>query len=262
MAYKISVVTVCYNVCDDLRKTILSVANQTYQNLEYIIIDGDSSDDTLDVINENKTHIDKWISEPDKGIYDAMNKGIDLATGDWIIFMNAGDCFYNNTVISDVFSKKYNDDVKLIYGDVALDFGSLGILPKKFAKIPAEKIPFEICHQSVFTDTNILKKIHYDLSFKICADCNSFAKISKMGFKLEYTPFFVSVFEVVNGVSSKRVIQSYKEHALVEEVKVSPLQHFLILSKLYLKCFLQKILPHLYYNKIRFKSIKNRIEYQ
>lgn len=160
------------------------------------------------------------------------------------------------------FQKKYNDDVKLIYGDVALDFGSLGILPKKFAKIPAEKIPFEICHQSVFTDTNILKKIHYDLSFKICADCNSFAKISKMGFKLEYTPFFVSVFEVVNGVSSKRVIQSYKEHALVEEVKVSPLHHFLILSKLYLKCFLQKILPHLYYNKIRFKSIKNRIEYQ
>ena len=176
--------------------------------------------------------------------------------------MNAGDCFYNNTVINDVFSKEYNDNVKLIYGDVALDFGSLGILPKKFAKIPAEKIPFEICHQSVFTDANILKKIHYDLSFEICADCNSFTKISKMGFKLEYTPFFVSVFEVVNGVSSKRVIQSYKEHALIEGVELSSLHHFSILCKLYLKCLLQKVLPHSYYNKIRFRSIKNRIEYQ
>ena len=88
---KISVITVVYNGIDLLRGTMESVFAQTYPNIEYIIIDGNSNDGTLELIKENESKITKWISEPDKGLYDAMNKGIKLATGDFLWFMNAGD---------------------------------------------------------------------------------------------------------------------------------------------------------------------------
>ena len=100
---KISVVTVCYNAVNDIEKTILSVINQTYPNIEYLIIDGGSTDGTMDIVNKYKDKIDVIVSEPDKGIYDAMNKGIDRATGDWINFMNAGDCFFEKETVNSVF---------------------------------------------------------------------------------------------------------------------------------------------------------------
>ena len=89
----ISVITVCYNVASTIEKTMLSVLNQTYKNLEYIIIDGNSTDGTVDIIKKYAERLTFWISEPDKGIYDAMNKGIVKATGKFLIFMNAGGEF-------------------------------------------------------------------------------------------------------------------------------------------------------------------------
>ena len=102
---KISVVTVCYNAVETIEKTILSVINKTYQNIEYIIIDGASTDGTVDIINRYRDKIAYFVSEPDKGIYDAMNKGINAATGDWISFMNAGDTFYCNKTIHRLFHR-------------------------------------------------------------------------------------------------------------------------------------------------------------
>lgn len=114
---KISVVTVCYNAINDIEKTILSVINQTYSNIEYIIIDGGSTDGTMDIVNKYKDKIDVIVSEPDKGIYDAMNKGIDRATGDWINFMNAGDCFFNNVALENVFPRNYESvNFDILYG--------------------------------------------------------------------------------------------------------------------------------------------------
>ena len=92
----ISVITVCYNSYEMLQRTIKSVRMQTYSEIEYIVIDGASKDSTLRLIKENEDIINLWISEPDNGLYYAMNKGLDLANGDYVIYINAGDMFYNH----------------------------------------------------------------------------------------------------------------------------------------------------------------------
>lgn len=99
----ISIVTVSYNAVLTIEQTILSVINQTYPNVEYIIIDGGSTDGTVDIIKKYEDKIAYWVSEPDKGIYDAMNKGVVVATGEWINFMNAGDIFTDGDVIDKLF---------------------------------------------------------------------------------------------------------------------------------------------------------------
>lgn len=114
----ISVITVCYNAVANIEETMLSVLNQRYDKVEYIVIDGGSKDGTLDVIKKYANKLAYWISEPDKGIYDAMNKGIAKATGDWINFMNAGDKFINEEVLNKSFVSRYSDDVDILYGDV------------------------------------------------------------------------------------------------------------------------------------------------
>lgn len=96
---KISVITVCYNCVSVIEQTIKSVLEQTYPNIEYIIIDGGSMDGTVDIIKKYSDTVTYWISEPDNGIYDAMNKGIDMATGDYLNFMNAGDTFFEDKAI-------------------------------------------------------------------------------------------------------------------------------------------------------------------
>ena len=115
---KISVITICYNAEKYVEKTIESVLHQTFQDYEYIIVDGGSTDGTLDDIRryEGNPHV-KWISEPDKGIYDALNKGIKMATGEWINCMNAGDCFAADDVLEKVFATEYPANVKFLYSD-------------------------------------------------------------------------------------------------------------------------------------------------
>lgn len=116
---KISVVTICYNSKLFIEKTILSVINQSYEDLEYIVVDGGSTDGTLDVIHKYSNRITKWISEKDEGIYNAMNKALDIITGDWVIFMNSGDCFYRYDVLSNIDFLKYSEAscCGVIYGN-------------------------------------------------------------------------------------------------------------------------------------------------
>ena len=112
----VTIITVCRNHAKELEKTIQSVENQTWQKKEYIVIDGASTDETLEVIQQHGDSITQWISEPDQGIYDAMNKGIRLAQGQWVIFMNAGDTFASTDTLQRVFQESQEADV--IYGDV------------------------------------------------------------------------------------------------------------------------------------------------
>ena len=111
---KVSIVTVVFNDQENILKTIKSVTNQSFKDREYLVIDGGSTDNTKEIINQNISSIDKYISEKDKGIYDAMNKAIDMAEGEWIIFMNSGDVFVDDHVLEKVFSYPIGEKISFI----------------------------------------------------------------------------------------------------------------------------------------------------
>lgn len=117
MITKVSIITICFNAAEDLEKTIASVRGQKYKDYEYIVVDGGSKDGTAEVIDNSLDVISKFVSEPDKGIYDAMNKGVKMATGEWLIMMNAGDVFADSDVLQNVFSHTIPDNITFLYGD-------------------------------------------------------------------------------------------------------------------------------------------------
>lgn len=114
---KISIITVCYNSCTNIEKTIKSVLSQSYDNIEYIIIDGKSTDGTIEIIQKYSNNIDTFISEPDNGIYDAMNKGIKHSTGEWLMFMNAGDTYISNDSLKG-FISNLTEGIRILRGNI------------------------------------------------------------------------------------------------------------------------------------------------
>ena len=165
-----SIVTVVYNGEQYLEETILSVINQNYKNIEYIIIDGGSSDGTVDIIKKYEDRITYWVSEKDNGIYDAMNKGISVATGSFINFMNAGDNFYSNDVLTNIANKIELHDNDIIYGNVVYERqdGTLFIDDKSRKK---QANIYEINHQSCFYNLDLHEKYGvYSMKYPISAD--------------------------------------------------------------------------------------------
>jgi len=162
----VTVITVVYNGKESLEKTILSVINQTYANIEYIIVDGSSTDGTLDIIRKYENRIDYWVSESDEGIYDAMNKGISLATGEWINFMNSGDKFHDDGMITDVLERFNGCDI--FYGNYIKN-GEKCYPPKKINRLffLMERM---VCHQAIFEKKSLLLKFPFDTNYKIVAD--------------------------------------------------------------------------------------------
>jgi len=156
----ITVVTVVRNGEKTLEETILNVTNQTYKNIEYIIVDGASTDGTLDIIKKYEDRIDYWISEPDKGIYDAMNKGIDLATGEWINFMNAGDVFCDYEVIKKIIYDYIlvNNLRTFFYSDYYVKFD---FKKNKYMLITTDYDKGNIFHQSVIYKRSLHKIYGY-----------------------------------------------------------------------------------------------------
>lgn len=172
----ISVITVNFQGGAQLEDTIQSVLNQSYQNIEYIIIDGGSTDNSLEILKKYESDIDYWLSEPDKGIYDAMNKGLGLASGRFLIFMNCGDKFFSKNVVSSVFQNfpESTTPQKVIYGDWEVRY------PKGKSRIGhAGNVEdlwkgSQFCHQSVFIDSSYHKTNLYNLKQPIVADFEFF----------------------------------------------------------------------------------------
>ncbi|MDY0193877.1 MAG: glycosyltransferase family 2 protein [Aliarcobacter butzleri] len=169
----ISIITVVFNGEKYLEETIQSVTNQTYDNVEYIIIDGGSSDGTLDIIKKYEDKIDYWVSEKDKGIYDAMNKGIDAASGEFINFLNAGDRFVDEHVLEKIFAKLDTSSCDLIYGSSVVTGDQENVLlePKKFTKF---NLYFwntrVVCHQAMFVRKDIVGK--YSMKYRLKGELN------------------------------------------------------------------------------------------
>lgn len=192
----ITVVTVVFNGEKFLEETILSVINQTYDNVEYIIIDGGSTDGTLDIIKKYEHVIDYWVSEKDKGIYDAMNKGIDVATGEWINFMNAGDRFYKNETLAEVdFSNFAGVDV--LYGKVEVTNSRNKITIQEPGRLKNLWKGSQFSHQAAFISTRTHKKIKYKSSLKYAADFNFFYILSTNGYFFKKLPYIFA--KVIGG---------------------------------------------------------------
>ena len=153
---RVSVITVCYNAVSAIQRTILSVLSQTYENIEYIIIDGKSTDGTLAIIKKYESRIAFWLSEPDNGIYDAMNKAIDKATGEWVLFMNADDEFVDNKVVERfAFVAKTHKKYAAYYGDTILRYG-IGERPMRALGLKSMRYMMAFTHKSVFILTDLM----------------------------------------------------------------------------------------------------------
>lgn len=165
---KISVVTVCYNAVAEIEATMLSVLNQTHTDVEYIVIDGGSTDGTVDIIRRYASRLAYWVSEPDGGIYDAMNKGISHATGLYINFMNAGDRFASGDVLEIVDKFAPKDRPAMVYGDVLYitDGKPVRRKPRPLNKFWQRT---SICHQCVFI-TNVPSEIKYSGIYRLAGD--------------------------------------------------------------------------------------------
>ena len=190
----VTIITVCRNHAKELERTIRSVESQTWQEKEYLVIDGASTDDSLDVIKAHEASITRWVSEPDQGIYDAMNKGVKMAQGEWVIFMNAGDTFAGDDTLQRVFGNPLDADV--IYGDVIK-----GELVKK-AEAPRNAHRMFYCHQSAFVRTSCLREFPFDIRHRMSADFKQVKQLFLSGKRFRQLDFPVANFDT-QGVSNR-----------------------------------------------------------
>lgn len=220
---KITVITINYNNCEGLKKTIASVRSQMDQQFEYIVIDGGSDDGSLDVINENAEYIDFYVSEKDKGIYNAMNKGVVHATGEYCLFLNSGDTLHDNSVIAEVNkSDRLKDDI--VFGKVK------NIYPNGKSEIYSASnqitlmmiIQTGLHHAGSFIRTSLMKKYPYDEHLKICSDRKFFVQsliIDNCSYSI--LPFIVTEFEL-GGISFKRTDLATEESWKIMEELFPP----------------------------------------
>lgn len=241
---RITVVTVVYNGEEFIERTILSVIGQTYQNIEYVIIDGDSLDQTTDIIRKYESKIHYWVSEKDFGIYDAMNKGIDVASGEWINFMNAGDVFSSSSTLSDIFSVDHNNTT-ILYGDVEVVYPTFSRLAKAGSiKKIAKGMPFS--HQSSFVKTEYHRCNRFNIKNRIVADMEFFMSAFRSDIPFRHLPITVSSI-IVGGVSDsnrlKTIVAWWRTSVLLGSSKLLSLHFITLIVNCIVREAMKKVLP-------------------
>lgn len=251
MIPKLSIITICLNDKFGLEKTISSVVSQTFCELEFIVIDGASTDGSRELINKYSSKIAYSVSENDNGIYHAMNKGIRVAKGEYLLFLNAGDFLCNSGILKEIFELNATED--LLYCDMLYDCGSLGV---QYSKQPEKLSLFHLYtkflfHPSTFIKRDLFKKTgEYDEKFRIVADHDFFFNaVIIQGATSRYIPKAVSQHNN-SGISSQpenfsqvmserlKVFQKYLPQMVIDEmnnyvsvVNSRPFQYLKLLEK-------------------------------
>lgn len=239
-----SIVTVCFNAADTIEKTMASVLSQNDRCYEYIIMDGGSTDGTVEKIRGmiacTETPI-LFFSEPDTGLYNAMNKAAHKCSGEYVIFMNSGDTFYHEDVLQKAaeWIEKQETKADLYYGDVERIYENR----REIERYPGKHTIMKLllmgkmpCHQSIFTKTGIMCKYGFDESYTITADYNFLMECKKQKHTMEYLPMMISCSECVDGISSqKRNLDQMREQDDRSLRTYFPVWYFLLKPVKFLK---------------------------
>ncbi|MGB4205299.1 MAG: glycosyltransferase family 2 protein [Bacteroidales bacterium] len=247
----VTIITVVLNNSQFLENTIKSVLNQTYGNIEYIIIDGGSTDiKTLQTIKLYENNIDYWISEPDKGIYDAMNKGAKLSRGSYLHFLNADDSFFDNELIEHIITVIKKTNYHIIYGDVLMFNRS-----KKFGYIRSSninKLYFlykGIPQQAFFIKKSLLDEIgSFDINFKIVSDLDFLLKaLNNKEIKIKYLDSYPIVVFNIGGASSNIKLLKQEREVIIKKY-YSVWERFIFTNK-----YFEKLICN---NELRYRENK------
>lgn len=221
----LSVITVVFNNIQGIELTIKSVLSQRSDLIEYIVIDGGSTDGTTDVIRRYESKIQHWVSESDNGIYDAMNKGIRLASGKWILFMNAGDQFYDTSTIEKLMPYlQASNEKAIVYGDALITDGNRQWIQRQQNRhLHLER---SIIHQSMVVQRQHLQASAYNTAYRVMADYDNLLAVSVSDpHRLMYVPQCICIYDKT-GVSSRPLYTYFREYYLIA-FKRMPLLKFI-----------------------------------
>lgn len=209
---KLTVITVVYNDAKNIDRTMLSVLNQTFPGIEYILIDGGSTDGTIEVIKKYSSKLAYFISEPDKGIYDAMNKGLVQATGQFVLFMNSGDEIYAPYTVEEVFGSSDSGDI--YYGETEMFSENWQSLGRRRHQAPvifdwkSFRQGMNISHQAIYIKRSLTQP--FDLRYKYSSDIDWIIRSAKKASNIVNTRMYVAKY-LVGGMSKKRHLASLQE---------------------------------------------------
>ncbi len=235
---KISVITIVYNGADTIEKTIKSVTSQTYSNIEYIIVDGGSTDGTVDILREHSGEIIKWVSEPDDGIYDAMNKGIKIATGEYQWFINSGDEVFEPDTLERIFNVHNVPFYDVYYGDTVMidsngnEIGSRRLKPPSSLSWKDFKNGMLVSHQSIIVSKRVVSM--YNTQYRLSADFEWCLLALKRADRVVNTHQILSRF-LDGGITKQNITAGLKERFKIMRhhfgFMPTLLRHFIIGSR-------------------------------
>ena len=247
-----SIIVVSLNARLDFLATLKSIEKQTCKDYETIVIDGDSHDGTEKEILKNKNVISKYIIEKDKGVYDAMNKGIDIANGNWIIFLNSGDIFFDEKVLTE-FKLNNFSEFDVVYGDTIVNISEFGYM-KNSNYFSRKTLLMPFCHQSVFVKSKLLKERKFSVDYKLSSDFDFFTDCFLK--KRKFKKIKKTISKVKSGgladISRQKV---YDENIDIIKKKYSS-KHYYLLYCLKLIQYFKDLIKILFPKKIQIFILK------